>query len=206
MGGLEHFQAQWVPVRRPKMRKNKELERRSDSIGTKSALGRFKAHFLALPVIFLLGACATIPTPTPSESDWSMIRSTMQEALENARTGESLTWENPETNNRGTVIPLETDDERVDQPCRRYQLTFTAENTTQAAYGTACRRDDGTWESRRAIRFGPIEARRDPYYYDPYYYDPYYYDPFYDPFYRPYGYRQHPRVRGSIGFHFGRGF
>lgn len=162
-----------------------------------------KRHFLALALIFLLSACTTAqpPAPTPTESDWSLIRSATQEALEELRTGESLAWENPETGHRGIIIPLETDEERLGGPCRRYQITFTAENTTQAAFGTACRREDGTWESRDSIRFGPVEQRRrDPYYYDPYYYDPYYYDPFY----RPYGYR--PRTHGSIGFFYGQGF
>jgi hypothetical protein len=32
--GLEHFQAKWTPVRVKKMRRNKDLEPRSDSIGT----------------------------------------------------------------------------------------------------------------------------------------------------------------------------
>ena len=31
---LEHFPAKWVPVRVKKMRQNKKLEPRSDSIGT----------------------------------------------------------------------------------------------------------------------------------------------------------------------------
>jgi putative hemolysin len=35
---LEHFQAKWTPVRAKKMRQNKDLETRSDSIGTKKAL------------------------------------------------------------------------------------------------------------------------------------------------------------------------
>jgi hypothetical protein len=35
---LEHFQAKWTPVRVKKMRKNKNLERRSDLIRSENAL------------------------------------------------------------------------------------------------------------------------------------------------------------------------
>jgi hypothetical protein len=35
---LENFQAKWIPVRVKKMRQNKNLEPRSDSIGTETAL------------------------------------------------------------------------------------------------------------------------------------------------------------------------
>ena len=38
MRALEHFQAKWTPVRVKKMRRNKDLEPRSDSIGTEKAL------------------------------------------------------------------------------------------------------------------------------------------------------------------------
>jgi hypothetical protein len=37
---LEHFQAKWTPVRVKKMRQYKDLEPRSDSIGTEKALER----------------------------------------------------------------------------------------------------------------------------------------------------------------------
>ena len=36
--GLEHFPAKWMPVRVAKMRQNKDLEPRSDSIGVEKAL------------------------------------------------------------------------------------------------------------------------------------------------------------------------
>jgi transposase len=35
---LEHFQAKWTPVRVKKMRRNKNLQPHSDSIGTEKAL------------------------------------------------------------------------------------------------------------------------------------------------------------------------
>ena len=40
---LQHFQAKWTPVRVKKMRQYKDLEPRSDSIGTEKALGQ-NAH------------------------------------------------------------------------------------------------------------------------------------------------------------------
>jgi hypothetical protein len=45
--GLEHFPVKWTPVYVAKMRPNKEIEPRSDSIGTEKALGAI-AMLLAL--------------------------------------------------------------------------------------------------------------------------------------------------------------
>lgn len=163
------------------------------------------AYGLAILALLSLGACTTAPPPpTPTESDRSLIHSTTQEALENVATGESLAWQNPQTGHRGTVMPLETDEEREDGPCRSYQQTFTAQNTTQAAYGLACRNEDGSWETIRVTPFGALDERRyryrDPYYYDPYYDDPYFYDPYYHPFGHP------SRFHGRFGIHYGHSF
>src|SRR6266700_4556382 len=49
-GGTEHFQAKWVPVRVKKMRQNRKLEPRSDSIGTERALEGSLAVATVLPV------------------------------------------------------------------------------------------------------------------------------------------------------------
>jgi cystathionine beta-lyase len=43
---LEHFRAKWTPVRVKKMRQNKNLEPRSDSIGTETALVRDRDGFM----------------------------------------------------------------------------------------------------------------------------------------------------------------
>jgi uncharacterized protein len=53
---LEHFQAKWIPVRVKKMRRNKNLEPRSDSIGTEKALGAARTAF-ALVALLCAGLC-----------------------------------------------------------------------------------------------------------------------------------------------------
>ena len=47
---VERFRAKWIPVRVKKTRQNKNLEPRSDSIGTEKALGVRKSHELGYGV------------------------------------------------------------------------------------------------------------------------------------------------------------
>ena len=50
---LEHFPTKWIPVRRRKCDQTKELERRSDSIGSKSAL-KFEVQARANEIDFIV--------------------------------------------------------------------------------------------------------------------------------------------------------
>lgn len=157
-----------------------------------------RASKLAFPCIAFvagaLSACATPTLPEPSEGDWSAITEATEEALEENQTGEGRNWENTRTGNRGAVIPVATF-ERDGRPCREYQQIFTAEGATQYAYGMACRREDGSWETADYSGFATMDRRgRDHPRYagHPGYRDPYYYG--------------HPRTTTSLGFGIGFGF
>ena len=70
---------------------------------------------------------------------------TADQALETNPTGQSSTWNNPDSGNSGTLTPTSTSYTDSGQPCREYQQTVTIGGETQQAYGTACRQADGSW-------------------------------------------------------------
>ncbi len=71
-----------------------------------------------------------------------------QQASEQAlNSGQSIRWENPNTGNSGTVVPVRTGtDVQTGQLCREYQQTVTVGGKQEQAYGTACRQADGSWK------------------------------------------------------------
>ena len=66
-------------------------------------------------------------------------------ALESAPSGTTASWENPDTNNSGTVTPTRTYQAQSGEYCREFEQTITVGGETQQAYGTACRQPDGNW-------------------------------------------------------------
>jgi surface antigen len=70
------------------------------------------------------------------------------QALERAPNGQSVTWDNPETGHRYSVIPYETYRQDDGRYCRKYRAAINASsNTTKYYADTACRSDDGVWET-----------------------------------------------------------
>lgn len=64
-----------------------------------------------------------------------------------APVGEVISWSNPETGNSGRVVPVkEGYSQTSGDYCREYQQTIIVGGEEQSAYGTACRRPDGSWE------------------------------------------------------------
>jgi surface antigen len=66
-------------------------------------------------------------------------------ALENNPTGETSTWENPDTGNEFRVTPTQTYD-RDGRPCREFDFRVETERGSDVQERTACRDSDGTWE------------------------------------------------------------
>ncbi len=69
-----------------------------------------------------------------------------QQTLEATPTGQSSTWQNPDSGNSGTFTPTQTYETAQGQYCREYQTTVTVGGATEEAYGTACRQPDGSWK------------------------------------------------------------
>ncbi len=60
--------------------------------------------------------------------------------------GESISWNNPETGNSGTVTPVRDGYSSAGRYCREYQQTIYVGGKQQEGYGTACQQPDGSWE------------------------------------------------------------
>ena len=69
---------------------------------------------------------------------------TSQQALETARTGQPMSWSNPDSGNSGTITPTNTY-QNAGQPCREYTQTINIGGRQEQAHGRACRGADGTW-------------------------------------------------------------
>jgi surface antigen len=101
---------------------------------------------LMLAAGLILAGCATGPAPVkPTAGDLERLQAAETEALETAKTGQSVNWANPKTGHRGSVTVLETDTGGA-RPCRTVQRVFNAGDTTRTAEARACRREDGSWE------------------------------------------------------------
>lgn len=60
-----------------------------------------------------------------------------------ARIGEYTVWEDGDAT--GGVTALRPDTDSAGRQCREFYQTVTIGDTTKQAYGTACRRADGSW-------------------------------------------------------------
>ena len=69
-----------------------------------------------------------------------------QRALESSRTGYATSWVNPDSGNAYSVTPTRTYQANSGRYCREYQSSVTIDGRRENAYGTACRRPDGSWE------------------------------------------------------------
>lgn len=68
-------------------------------------------------------------------------RRRMEYALEANR---PVTWQNPDTGYRYTVVPTQTMYERG-RPCREFRMEAEFREGPRDVYGTACRDPDGVW-------------------------------------------------------------
>ncbi len=69
----------------------------------------------------------------------------MQQALETAPVGKTVSWKNPDNGNQYSVRPTKTY-YRQDEPCREYTTHAIIGGKSQEIYGTACRKADGAWQ------------------------------------------------------------
>ena len=74
------------------------------------------------------------------------MENTAHQALEYNRSDQTSSWRNPDTGHSGTVTPRKTYREADGRYCREYTQTVLIGGEERQAYGTACRRPDGTWE------------------------------------------------------------
>lgn len=59
--------------------------------------------------------------------------------------GQTISWNNPESGNRGTVTPRRDGYSSSGRYCRQYEQTIYVGGRQETAVGTACQNSDGTW-------------------------------------------------------------
>ena len=60
--------------------------------------------------------------------------------------GETIYWENPETENHGSFTATRQGETISGQYCREFEQTITVDGEKEMAYGTACQQPDGSWQ------------------------------------------------------------
>ena len=70
-----------------------------------------------------------------------------EQRAHDARIGETIEWNNPDSGHYGSVTPLrEGTHTRSGAYCREYESLVTIEGREQVAYGTVCQQPDGGWK------------------------------------------------------------
>ncbi|HQT96941.1 MAG: RT0821/Lpp0805 family surface protein [Desulfobacteria bacterium] len=79
-------------------------------------------------------------------ADRLAMENTAQQALEYNQAQHASAWRNPDTGHSGTITPTRTYRGPAGRYCREYVQTVMIGGEQHKAYGTACRKPDGTWK------------------------------------------------------------
>ena len=80
------------------------------------------------------------------DRDKRMATEAAHQAFEQNQTGQSSSWQNPESGNSGSVTPTRTYQIANGQYCREYTQDIVIGGEKNQTYGTACRQADGSWK------------------------------------------------------------
>lgn len=78
-------------------------------------------------------------------ADRSMASKATYQAYD-APVGETISWNNPNSGNYGTITPTKDGYSSSGRYCREYQQTVYVGGKKESAYGQACRQPDGSWQ------------------------------------------------------------
>jgi surface antigen len=109
---------------------------------TGNAIGRGRGR---APAIIAGGVLGAIIGGSIGESMDKADHVHTNNALENARTGQRVTWKNPDTGADYTVTPTRTYQRENGQYCRDFKTWGWIDGYEEELHGTACRASDGTW-------------------------------------------------------------
>ena len=80
------------------------------------------------------------------EMDKLYAQEAYEKAIETSQVGETTRWENPDSGNSGAYTPTLAYRTEQGQYCREFTQSISVSGATQDGSGTACRRQDGTWQ------------------------------------------------------------
>jgi surface antigen len=113
--------------------------------GAQFGKGRGKIASVALGT--LLGAAVGHEAGASMDrADMNYFEQDAQRSLEYAPTGQTSTWNNPDSGNNGAFTPTKTYMGYDGRYCREFNHTIEVGGKWQNGYGTACRQPDGSWE------------------------------------------------------------
>jgi surface antigen len=79
------------------------------------------------------------------KADYAYARKAEERAYE-APIGQTVSWNNPESGNYGTVTPVRDGSTASGDYCREYEQTIYIDGRAETGVGVACQRADGKWE------------------------------------------------------------
>ena len=107
--------------------------------------GRFRRPVTCFAVLIAVSGCETLRSSDPA-ADHLALDTALQDALENNASGESESWQNPDTGDGGSVRPIRTFVSASGLPCREYDVATLQGAGSQSWRDVACRDVDGVWK------------------------------------------------------------
>jgi surface antigen len=91
-------------------------------------------------------ASLALAEPAMTQTDWTLAKTALREALNRREDGASMPWENPMNGARGTVTPIAAAYERDGFACRNFLASHVRQGRESWFEGTACRMHRGEWD------------------------------------------------------------
>ena len=114
---------------------------------TGSQIGSGKGQIAAVAVGALTGAWFGGEIgESLDKADRAYMERNIQKSLEHSKPGATLSWNNPDSGNSGTVTPAQKFKKANGQYCREFEQTVHVNGKEQTATGRACREPDGAWK------------------------------------------------------------
>ena len=115
-----------------------------------SQIGSGSGQLVATGAGVLLGALLGSEVgKSLDRADMAYARQANQRAYD-APVGQTITWNNPESGNHGSVTPRRDGYSSAGRYCREYEQVIYVDGRQETAVGTACQNPDGSWETLRS--------------------------------------------------------
>jgi len=112
-----------------------------------SQIGKGSGQLVAVGIGTVIGALIGSDVGrSMDERDRAYATGSFGHAMETSPTCTTITWNNQQTGNYGSVTPVQTYEPEPGRYCREFQQQVVIGGKLQDAYGTACRQPDGSWE------------------------------------------------------------
>ena len=111
-----------------------------------SKVGKGSGQLVAVGVGTRLGTMAGSSIGSSLDKADLMYAQRANQRAYTAPVGETISWNNPDTGNSGTITPIREGSSTNGRYCREYSQTITVDGRSQKAYGTARKNPDGTWQ------------------------------------------------------------